>query len=75
MRFLMLLAVLLLGIWLWRTNREVGVKSKTKDKTSKPEPMEMVGCSLCAVHVLISDALQGKKGFYCCQEHRQRAEP
>jgi uncharacterized protein len=75
MRLLMLLAVLLLGIWLWRSNRESGVKAKGRDTGDKTAPMEMVGCSLCAVHVLTRDAVQGKKGFYCCQEHRQRAEP
>ena len=75
MKFLLLLAVLLFGVWLWRTNREASGKSKPNDTSSKPAPMEMVGCSLCAVHVLAADALQGKKGFYCCQEHRQRAEP
>ena len=73
MKFLMLLAILLFGIWLWRSNREASVKSK--DTAGKPAPMAMVGCSLCAVHVLEIDALRGKKGFYCCQEHRQRAEP
>ena len=75
MKFLLLLAVLLFGVWLWRTNREARDKSKPNDTSSKPAPMEMVGCNLCAVHVLAGDALQGKKGFYCCQEHRQRAEP
>ncbi len=74
MKFLLLLALLLIGIWLWRSNRKVNSKSKSKNATGGPAPIEMIACSLCAVHVLATDALPGRKGYYCCQEHRQRAE-
>ena len=74
MKFLLLLLVLLFGVWLWRSNREASASLKDKASPASAAAIEMVGCNLCAVHVLATDALPGKKGFYCCQEHRQRAE-
>ena len=74
MKFLLLLALLLFGIWLWRSNRQMGAGSKSKSAANGSAPIEMIGCSLCAVHVLASDALPGEKGYYCCQDHLQRAE-
>jgi uncharacterized protein len=75
MKLLLVLSVVLLGIWLWRSNREGKAGLKPKNPPASRAPLEMLGCSLCDVHVLASDAIQGKKGIYCCQEHRQRAEP
>ncbi len=74
MKFFLVLSVVVLAIWLWRSNRESQPGSKPKNPPTSRAPLEMVGCDLCQVHVLVADAVQGKKGFYCCQEHRQRAE-
>lgn len=75
MKLLLVLAVVVLAIWLWRSNREANPKLKRQKPQPTPAPLEMVGCTLCSVHVLAGDAVQGKKGPYCCLDHRQRAEP
>lgn len=74
MKFLLLMSVVLLAIWLWRSSRESGAGPKSNKASGKSAPLEMVGCSVCGIHVPVAEALEGRKGVYCCQEHRQRAE-
>ena len=75
MRLLVLLLVVLLAVWMWRSNRQARSESVAKKPESSPQTVEMVGCRLCSVHVALADAVQGSKGPYCCLEHRQQAEP
>ena len=75
MKLLLVLSVLVFGIWLWRSNREANPKLKRQRPQPTQAPLETVGCTLCSVHVPLPEAVQGKKGPYCCLEHRQRAEP
>jgi uncharacterized protein len=75
MRLLLVLSLVLFGIWLWRSNRETKAGLKQEKPASAQPPLDMVGCTLCSVHVAVTDAVQGRKGPYCCAEHRQRAEP
>ena len=72
MKILLVLAAVLLGVWLWRSNRQ---KSNPKQRPAAPKTLDMVRCAQCAVHVPSMEAIEGKKGMYCCTEHRQRAEP
>lgn len=74
MKLLLVLTVVVLGIWLWRSNRESSPKLKRRGSQATKTPVETVGCTLCSVHVPVSEAVQGEKGPYCCLEHRQRAE-
>ncbi|MFZ4478965.1 MAG: PP0621 family protein [Rhodoferax sp.] len=73
MKVVLVLVVVLVGVWLWRFNRSAETEAR-RQKPSTQEPLEMVSCALCAVHVSKADAMPGKKGHYCCPEHRQRAE-
>ena len=73
MKFLLVLAVVLFGVWLFRSGRQDKV-TRQKPPTSPPDPQEMVSCQLCAVHVPKTDAVSGRNGLYCSAEHRQRAE-
>ena len=75
MKFALLLVVVLFGIWLWRTNRESDPKLKRQQPQAAPQPLEMVRCTLCSVHVPSVDAVKGKKGMYCTADHFHRAEP
>ncbi len=75
MRLLLLLLLVLIGIWLWRSNREAKAAQKQEKPLSARPPLDMVGCTFCSVHVAVVDAVQGRKGPYCCADHRQRAEP
>jgi uncharacterized protein len=75
MKLLLILLVVLAGVWLWRSNRPSGPKLRRQKTEAAAQPMDMVRCALCSVHVPTADAVQGKKGVYCCADHRHRAEP
>ena len=73
MKYLLVLAVVLVAVWLWRNNRRVGRGSGAAPPPLAP-PQDMVRCQTCSVHLPRSDALAGPDGaLYCCQEHRLRA--
>ena len=71
-KFILILLVVLVGVWLWRSNRPASLKKSTQ---TTPEPLEMVRCSYCAVHLPLADVVQGQKGVYCGADHLDRAEP
>ncbi len=75
MKVLMVLAVVLFGVWLWRSGRTASHELKQEKPQTSQTPLETVACPLCFVHVSMSDAVAGSKGLYCCLEHRRRAEP
>lgn len=78
MKFLLIIAVVLLAVWLWRSGRRSGAAPDTppsKPTATPPDPQEMVRCAQCGVHLPRSDAVAGRKGVYCSVEHRQGAEP
>ena len=72
MKYLLILSVVLVGIWLWRSNRPASPKQSS---TSAPQALEMVRCGYCDVHLPLADVVQGRKGVYCCADHLYRAEP
>jgi uncharacterized protein len=75
MKYLLVLAVVLVAVWLWRNNRrEEKEQAPPAAKNPLPAPQDMVRCPVCAVHLPRTDALAGPDGrLYCCQEHRLRA--
>jgi uncharacterized protein len=73
MKLFLVLAVVLLGVWLFRSGRQDKV-TRQKPPDPAPGPQEMVSCQLCALHFPKSDAVPGRNGLYCSTEHRQRAE-
>ena len=73
MKFFLVLAVVLFGVWLFRSGRQDKV-TRQNPPPNPPDPQEMVSCQLCAVHVPKTDAVPGRNGLYCSTEHRQRAE-
>lgn len=73
MKYLVVLVVVGLGLWLWRSGRSDG----STRRPSAPPPKQaqaMIECALCHVHVPQADAVAGARGQYCCIEHRQQAE-
>ncbi|MDP1742918.1 MAG: PP0621 family protein [Polaromonas sp.] len=78
MKYLIVFAVLLVGIWLWRTNR----RTESRDKKPPPRPTvsgpkqatEVVACAVCAVHLPRPDAVPGKHGLYCSEAHRRQGD-
>jgi uncharacterized protein len=79
MKYLIVLVVVLVGIWLWRNNRRTELRDK---KPSQPpnvsgpkQATEVVACAVCAVHLPRPDALPGRRGLYCSEAHRRQDEP
>lgn len=76
MKFLLFLAIVLLAVWLWRSGRRGDSRpDQSATPTPPPGPQEMVRCARCGVHLPHSDAVVGRIGLYCSQEHRQQTEP
>lgn len=77
MKYLLVLAVVLLGVWLWRSNRQTeredAVQRKPR-KGSQSQPDIMVACLQCGTHLPHSEAVHGRRGDYCCAEHQQLRE-
>ncbi len=74
MKYLLVLAVVLVAAWVWRNNRRLSKDDKPAAPTPPGLPQDMVRCPVCSVHLPRTDALPGPDGrLYCCQEHRLRA--
>ena len=74
MKYLLVLAVVLVAVWLWRNNRRLENDAHPKAPEPPGLPQDMVRCPVCSVHLPRVDALAGPDGnLYCCQEHRLRA--
>jgi len=70
---LLLLVVVLAGVWLWRS-RQTRIDPKTP-KAATATPLDMVCCTQCGMHIPGNEAVQGRQGLYCCQDHLHRSEP
>jgi uncharacterized protein len=75
MRLILILAVVLGIVWLWRSARQGQLKKDPPRSKQISAPQDMLSCNFCSVHIPSSDAIQGQKGVYCCAEHLYRAEP
>ena len=80
MKYLLILAIAVLVVWLWRNNRrDAGVASQQaspqRPDVEQRSVTEMVACEICHVHLPRSEALPGRNGsgFYCCEAHRNKA--
>lgn len=75
MRLILILAVVLGIVWLWRTGRQADHKKDLPRGKATSVPQDMLRCSYCSVHIPSSDAIQGTNGVYCCADHLYLAEP
>jgi uncharacterized protein len=77
-KYLLLLAVVVVFIWHWRATRRAEIaqlKSKVHPApTPASGPVDMVQCAHCHVHLAQSDAVAGRRGRYCSADHRAMAE-
>ncbi|MBG6074807.1 PP0621 family protein [Polaromonas sp. CG_9.11] len=78
MKYLLVILLILVVFWLWRSGRPGPKKAapprRTQSKSSeKKEITEMVACGFCHVHLAKSEALIGRDGFYCSEAHRREA--
>jgi uncharacterized protein len=79
MKYLLVLFVVAVGIWLWRRGRdeEMRERAATPKRAAPPAvgaPQAMVRCTHCGLHLPATDALPGPGGVYCSAAHRRAAE-
>lgn len=80
MKYLLVLFVVAVGIWLWRKNRreEMRERAVPPQRPAPPAvgaPQAMVRCAHCGLHLPATDALPGPGGaLYCSAAHRRVAE-
>lgn len=74
MKYLLVLGVLGVALWLWRHNRQDEVSSHTRPTQRPQKPGNMVACQYCGTHLPETDAVRGLKGYYCDPRHQQLAE-
>jgi uncharacterized protein len=72
MKYLLVLALVLLVLGLARARRRVGSKPvRPAEEAAKPAAEEMVRCAHCGVHLPRRDALVGSaSALYCSEAHR-----
>ena len=74
MKYLVLLAVVVIAYLVWRNNRLERRPPEQKAPPRAGGPQEMVSCAACGLHLPRTDALPDPRGdFYCCEEHRRGA--
>jgi uncharacterized protein len=74
LKYLLLLLVGLLIVWQWRTHRDKQARRQPPPRGTAQQPLEMLACAQCGVHIAASEALAGRLGNYCSAAHRQRHE-
>ncbi len=74
MKYLLLLLVALLIIWQLRSYRDREARKRPPPGGSAEQPIDMVACLDCGMHVAASEAVPGRQGSYCSAAHRQRHE-
>lgn len=73
MKALLMLAVLLAGVWLWRhRGSNVAADASAQPKTLVPQ--DMLRCHQCGMHFPGTEAIIGQQGSYCCTEHLHLSE-
>ncbi|MEJ5989657.1 PP0621 family protein [Ramlibacter sp. PS3R-8] len=72
MKYVVLLAVLVIAYMVWRSNRiERRGPPPGAPGAANATPQEMIACPVCGLHLPRADAVTDAKGLaYCSQEHR-----
>lgn len=77
MKFLLVLAVLAIAWWIWRSQRDDASQAarRAAPPPARPPslPAEMVACAHCGVHLPLPEAIDGGTGLYFCSEAHRRA--
>lgn len=75
MKYLVLIAILVLAYMVWREGRvrEAGDRQPGPPPGPPALPQDMVRCPVCSVHLPRGEALAGASGrLYCTHEHRAK---
>lgn len=75
MKYFIVLAVVFLVAWRWRSARSSTLEHQQQQKAkAQAAPADMVACRQCGLHLPESESLRGQHGVYCSPAHRQAAE-
>lgn len=80
MKYLLVLAVVVVAVYVWRNNRRIERQEREAAAPPRPapraagQPIAMVACRACGTHLPQDEAVAGRQGSYCSAEHRQRIE-
>lgn len=72
MKYLVLIVVVLVVLWLLRPRQRIRDDAPPREREVAAEPM--VACQHCGVHLPSSDALPGRDGVFCGEAHRAAHE-
>jgi len=73
MKLIVLLVVVVVVLWLARAvRRRVGGNDSAPPRVAEHEPM--VACSHCGLHLPRGEALPGRGGVFCSEDHRAAFE-
>lgn len=80
MKYLLVLAIILVAVWLWRKARREELQSRKPPPPPAPAPgsigppQAMLRCAHCGLHLPAPDAVRGADGTaYCSAAHRRAA--
>jgi uncharacterized protein len=70
MKYLLVLVVVVVVLWLVRSTRRSDGKAPARAARRNGQAEEMVRCAHCGVHLPRHEALPGPQGLYCSDAHR-----
>ena len=82
MKYLLVLAVVMVAVYVWRQNRRADIEAQRPEPPRQPPkapqtpqtpptPSMMVTCLHCGTHLPPTEAEKGHLGWYCGDEHRR----
>lgn len=78
MKYLLVLAVVMVAFYVWRNNRVTDRSQKSRPPPTSSGasrlPVVMVACQHCGTHLPLNDTVQGALGPYCSADHRRLKE-
>lgn len=75
MKYLLVIAVVLVAFYLWRNGRQASQQeAPPRRRKPLPAPDIMVACEQCGTHLPKNESLPGRLGHYCSSEHREQRE-
>ena len=69
-----LLIILVIAMVIAVLNRVKFGGNKNINESTKLSPTKMVKCASCELHVVQEDALESCGQYYCCPQHKRKAE-
>jgi len=74
-KLLFFLVAALVVIWAWRSRApRVGDEAARPEPVRETQPLHMVCCRMCGVHIPDNEVVTGRFGCYCSSDHRQQSE-